>query len=58
MTSPLVRAFETCRLAGVAEGAEISDDLMEWDYGTYEGRRRLAGSSRSLVNLARRGTEG
>ena len=29
MTSPLARAFETCRLAGVAEDAEISDDLME-----------------------------
>lgn len=39
MTSPLARAFETCRLAGVAEDAEISDDLMEWDYGPYEGRR-------------------
>ena len=39
MTSPLARAFETCRLAGVAEEAEISDDLMEWDYGAYEGRR-------------------
>ena len=39
MTSPLARAFETCRLAGVAEDAEISDDLMEWDYGAYEGRR-------------------
>src|SRR5215216_5978259 len=39
MTSPLARAFETCRLAGVAEQAEVSDDLMEWDYGAYEGRR-------------------
>ena len=39
MTSPLARAFETCRLAGVAEDAEISDDLLEWDYGAYEGRR-------------------
>ncbi len=39
MTSPLQRASETCRLAGVAEGAEISDDLREWDYGEYEGRR-------------------
>ena len=35
----LARAYETCRLAGVAEHAEISDDLMEWDYGEYEGRR-------------------
>jgi len=39
LSSPLSRAFETCRLAGVAEHAEISEDLMEWDYGAYEGRR-------------------
>jgi broad specificity phosphatase PhoE len=39
VTSPLVRALETCRLAGIGEAAEISDDLMEWDYGAYEGRR-------------------
>ena len=39
LSSPLARAYETCRLAGVAEHAEISDDLMEWDYGEYEGRR-------------------
>ncbi|HZA33078.1 MAG TPA: histidine phosphatase family protein [Propionibacteriaceae bacterium] len=39
LTSPLARASETCRLAGVGEDAEISDDLMEWDYGEYEGRR-------------------
>ena len=39
LSSPLFRALETCRLAGPAEHAEISDDLMEWDYGEYEGRR-------------------
>jgi broad specificity phosphatase PhoE len=39
LSSPLARAWETCRLAGVAEQAEVSDDLMEWDYGAYEGRR-------------------
>jgi broad specificity phosphatase PhoE len=39
ISSPLARAFETCRLAGVADQAEVSDDLMEWDYGEYEGRR-------------------
>src|SRR5215213_4005659 len=32
LSSPLARALETCRLAGVGEDAEISDDLMEWDY--------------------------
>ena len=37
-TSPLQRATETCRLAGLAEGSEIREDLREWDYGEYEGR--------------------
>lgn len=38
LTSPLQRAAETCRLAGFAEKAQQRDDLMEWDYGDYEGR--------------------
>ena len=37
LTSPLRRAEETCELAGFGEGAEIEPDLMEWDYGEYEG---------------------
>ncbi|HVB92377.1 MAG TPA: histidine phosphatase family protein [Acidimicrobiales bacterium] len=35
LTSPLLRASETCRLAGFA--GEPDPDLMEWDYGAYEG---------------------
>jgi probable phosphoglycerate mutase len=37
LCSPLARARETCELAGVGAGAEICDDLREWDYGDYEG---------------------
>ncbi|HXQ75143.1 MAG TPA: histidine phosphatase family protein [Acidimicrobiales bacterium] len=37
LVSPLARARETCELAGFA-GAEVCDDLREWDYGAYEGR--------------------
>ncbi|MEU9649074.1 histidine phosphatase family protein [Streptomyces sp. NPDC048110] len=36
-TSPLVRASETCELAGFGERARAWDTLMEWDYGAYEG---------------------
>jgi probable phosphoglycerate mutase len=39
LSSPLVRAAETCRLAGYGDVAQFTDDLMEWDYGEYEGRR-------------------
>ena len=42
LVSPLSRALETARLAGFANGekdsvAEVVPDLMEWDYGAYDG---------------------
>jgi broad specificity phosphatase PhoE len=37
LASPLERAVETCRLAGLGDRVEITDDLLEWDYGEYEG---------------------
>ena len=37
LVSPLKRALETCALAGLADDAQIEPDLMEWNYGAYEG---------------------
>ena len=38
-TSPLQRASRTCELAGFGATADIDHDLVEWNYGEYEGRR-------------------
>jgi len=38
LSSPLSRAADTCRLAGLGDRAELREDLVEWDYGDYEGR--------------------
>lgn len=41
LSSPLVRARDTCRLAGYGDQVQLTDDLREWDYGDYEGRRTV-----------------
>jgi broad specificity phosphatase PhoE len=40
LTSPLSRAAETARLAGFSDAEQV-DDLREWDYGAFEGRRTV-----------------
>lgn len=56
LTSPRLRARQTCELAGLAAGAEIEPDLAEWDYGDYEGLRTAdILSSRPAWNLFRDG---
>jgi broad specificity phosphatase PhoE len=41
LSSPRVRARRTCELMGLAAAMEIDPELSEWDYGDYEGRRRV-----------------
>ncbi len=37
LASPLSRALDTARLAGLGNRVELCDSLLEWDYGDYEG---------------------
>ncbi|MGK2940923.1 MAG: histidine phosphatase family protein [Immundisolibacter sp.] len=41
LTSPLQRARRTCELSGLGAAAAIEPDLVEWDYGDYEGQRSV-----------------
>jgi probable phosphoglycerate mutase len=41
LTSPLQRARRTCELAGFGAVAETDANLVEWNYGSYEGRRSV-----------------
>jgi broad specificity phosphatase PhoE len=58
-TSPLQRARRTCELAGFAAVAEVMPELLEWDYGEYEGRRTdEIRAERPTWNLFRDGSPG
>ena len=55
-TSPLRRASKTCELAGFGAVAEVDPDLVEWDYGHYEGKKtpEILGEGHELVGPSAR----
>lgn len=58
-TSPLLRARQTCQLAGFGKSPEVDGDLVEWDYGDYEGLTTAAiREARSDWQLFRDGCPG
>ena len=56
LMSPLSRAVETCELAGLAAQAERREELLELDYGEYEGLTRTRVKSRSARREAKERT--
>lgn len=59
LTSPLRRARHTCELAGFGSTAVVDPDLVEWDYGDYEGLKTVAiRSQRPNWDLFRAGCPG
>jgi len=59
LTSPLRRAAHTCELAGFGDRRQLDPDLVEWDYGAYEGRRTVEiRAERSQWDLFRDGCPG
>jgi probable phosphoglycerate mutase len=58
-TSPLQRARRTCELAGYGSRAKVDADLLEWNYGNYEGKKTVEIlQSRPGWNLFRDGCPG
>jgi probable phosphoglycerate mutase len=59
LTSPLQRAMRTCELAGFSGLAKVDRDLVEWNYGKYEGRRTVEiRQERPAWNIFRDGCPG